>query len=213
MYHILLIFLALVVCISIHTGALALTGYLLGGKVEIVSLFLGPSLFGVKIGGTEFRLSALPMGGYVKYAEGFTDLHPLKRLAIAASGCLALLLAALVLLGLGGGWESFTNGFAQFVTGTLAPTTRGAQLLRALYGFAQSQPWTALLGLCAAKMAAYNLLPLPMLNGGEIILAFVEWLVPALRGMREKINLVGLCLMMVIMAAWAVALFYAVTGG
>ncbi len=69
-------------------------------KVLRFSIGFGPRLFGVRRGETEYRLSALPLGGYVKMAgddpaeevapedrgRGFLEQAPWKRLAIAVAG-------------------------------------------------------------------------------------------------------------------------------
>jgi len=71
-----------------------------GVGVEKFSLGFGPKIFGKKVGDTEYLLSALPLGGYVKMVgEGedaeiteeqrehsFADKSPLKRIAIVAAG-------------------------------------------------------------------------------------------------------------------------------
>jgi len=69
-------------------------------KVLRFSIGFGPRLFGVQRGETEYRISALPLGGYVKMAgddpnevvapedrgRGFLEQTPWKRLAIAVAG-------------------------------------------------------------------------------------------------------------------------------
>lgn len=82
-----------------------------GVGVEKFSLGFGPKIFGKKIGETEYLLSALPLGGYVKMVgEGddveltgeerersFSDKAPLKRIAIVAAGPVFNLLFAYVI--------------------------------------------------------------------------------------------------------------------
>jgi len=69
----------------------------LGVKVEKFSIGFGRKLFGVKKGGTEYLISAFPLGGYVKMAgddptdvkgapEEFYSKSPLKRFLIIFSG-------------------------------------------------------------------------------------------------------------------------------
>jgi regulator of sigma E protease len=79
--------------------------------VEKFSLGFGPKIYGKKIGETEYLLSALPLGGYVKMVgEGddvelteeergrsFSDKAPLKRIAIVAAGPVFNLLFAYVI--------------------------------------------------------------------------------------------------------------------
>jgi regulator of sigma E protease len=69
-------------------------------KVLRFSIGFGPRLFGVHRGDTEYRLSALPLGGYVKMAgddpsetlapedrgRGFLEQSPWRRFAIAVAG-------------------------------------------------------------------------------------------------------------------------------
>ena len=84
-----------------------------GVGVEKFSLGFGPKLFGKKVGDTEYLISALPLGGYVKMVgegEGddfvigdadrersFAEKAPLKRIAIVAAGPVFNLLFAWVL--------------------------------------------------------------------------------------------------------------------
>ena len=54
--------------IFVHEGGHFLAAKRMGVKVEKFSLGFGPRLAGFKRGGTEFLLSAIPLGGYVKLA-------------------------------------------------------------------------------------------------------------------------------------------------
>jgi len=83
-----------------------------GVGVEKFSLGFGPRLVGIKRGETEYRISALPLGGYVKMvgeapgedvspelaAKSFTHKPVWKRAAIVASGPAMNLILAIVLL-------------------------------------------------------------------------------------------------------------------
>ena len=73
---------------------------LFGVGVEIFSLGFGPRLFGKKIGITDYRVSAIPLGGFVKMVGdepdseidsdqipfSFSHKHVLKRILIVAAG-------------------------------------------------------------------------------------------------------------------------------
>src|SRR5690242_9990910 len=73
---------------------------LLGVKVIRFSIGFGPRLFGFVRGETEYRIAALPLGGYVKMAgddpseapapedrgRGFLEQSPWRRLVIALAG-------------------------------------------------------------------------------------------------------------------------------
>jgi regulator of sigma E protease len=87
--------------IVIHEFGHFIVAKLLGIAVETFSVGFGPKLFGFRIGDTDYRLSAIPLGGYVKFrgenlemlqgkSEGSIDeflSHPKwKRFLVALAG-------------------------------------------------------------------------------------------------------------------------------
>src|SRR5438105_9828229 len=66
MIYILAILIVLGPLVFIHELGHHLAAKLFGVRVEVFSLGFGKRLFGFKRGGTDYRLSALPFGGYVK---------------------------------------------------------------------------------------------------------------------------------------------------
>src|SRR5215468_2723711 len=55
------------IAINIHEFGHFIVAKILGIRVEAYSLFgLGPRLFGIKLGNTDYRISAIPIGAYVK---------------------------------------------------------------------------------------------------------------------------------------------------
>ncbi len=54
--------------VLIHEFGHFIVARFFGVRVDVFSFGLGPRLFGVKRGATDYRLSALPMGGYVRMA-------------------------------------------------------------------------------------------------------------------------------------------------
>jgi regulator of sigma E protease len=89
--------------IFVHELGHFVVAKLLGVKVLRFSIGFGPRLFGFTRGETEYRIAALPLGGYVKMAgddpaaevapedrgRGFLEQAPWRRLAIAFAGPLA----------------------------------------------------------------------------------------------------------------------------
>jgi regulator of sigma E protease len=81
-----------------------------GVRVEKFSLGMGPKLFGYKKGDTEYIISALPLGGYVKMAGENPDEEPTgaadefqsktvwQRMKIAATGPLTNILLAFLIM-------------------------------------------------------------------------------------------------------------------
>ena len=54
--------------IFIHEGGHYICARLIGVRVQVFSLGFGPRLFGFRRGDTDYRLSAVPLGGYVRVA-------------------------------------------------------------------------------------------------------------------------------------------------
>lgn len=88
------------ILIFVHELGHFLFAKLFGVGVEKFSLGFGPKLIGKQIGETEYRISAFPLGGYVKmvgegsegeaeevdHERSFAEKPPLKRMVIVAAG-------------------------------------------------------------------------------------------------------------------------------
>jgi len=99
------------VLIFFHELGHFLVARMLGVGVEKFSLGFGPKLVGKKIGITEYQISAIPLGGYVKMVGespdseldpsdipiSFTHKHVLKRILIVAAGPLFNILLAMII--------------------------------------------------------------------------------------------------------------------
>ncbi|RJR23030.1 MAG: RIP metalloprotease RseP [Desulfobacteraceae bacterium] len=112
LYYVIPFVIVLGILIFFHELGHFLVAKYFGVKILKFSLGFGPKIVGRQIGETEYLISALPLGGYVKMlGEGeedepveqkelqrsFAAQHPLKRMAIVAAGPMAnLLLAALI---------------------------------------------------------------------------------------------------------------------
>ena len=103
------------VLIFFHEFGHFLIARLFGVGVEKFSLGFGPRLIGKKIGRTDYRISAIPLGGYVKMigeepdanvspediAISFTHKHVIKRMCIVAAGPIFnVLLAVIIFFGI-----------------------------------------------------------------------------------------------------------------
>jgi regulator of sigma E protease len=98
------------VMVLVHEFGHFAVAKLCGVRVEVFSLGFGTRLFGVKWGETDYRVSALPLGGYVKMAgetpgvettgdPGEFSSHPRwQRVLIAVAGPVANFLLAFALM-------------------------------------------------------------------------------------------------------------------
>ena len=101
------------VCIIIHELGHLLMGKAVGVKAEIFSVGYGRGIWKKKIGDTTWQITAIPLGGYVKFygddydegrdvPGGFFSVPPLKRIVPVLGGPLFnLILGAIIFLGLG----------------------------------------------------------------------------------------------------------------
>ncbi|AKF82775.1 hypothetical protein MFUL124B02_30305 [Myxococcus fulvus 124B02] len=184
-----------------------------GVRPTRVKLGVGPRLFTLSLGGIQWALRPLvPFGSAVSFeeetAEGASKPpvdNRLRQLPVALhAGTILLPWAVLVgvamaCLGPGEGLRHFLSGFALPFQLSLLPERierfvtllRDGELLRA---------W----GLLSAKVAAANLLPLPVLAGGSLVM--LPW-----RNQRERVPVWAASLNLLAMAfalPWACYVVY-----
>src|SRR5258708_10956995 len=79
------IFLVLGVMILVHEWGHFIVARFFAVRVDVFSIGFGPRLFGFKWGATDYRISALPLGGYVRMAgrslseKEFNNVAPNRR--------------------------------------------------------------------------------------------------------------------------------------
>jgi len=112
LYYIIPFIFVLGILIFFHELGHFLTAKYFGVKVLRFSLGFGPKLTGRKVGETEYRISMVPLGGYVKMLgenqdepaetdedmeRSFGNQHVLKRMGIVAAGPIFNFLLALII--------------------------------------------------------------------------------------------------------------------
>ena len=124
--------------IALHEWGHYIVARLCGVKVLTYSIGFGPKIAGwtSKRSGIDYRISALPLGGYVKMLDeregevakheqhlAFNRQHPLKKIAIVAAGPIMNFIIAIVLF-----WVLFMTPSEQLATniGQVLPNTPAA---------------------------------------------------------------------------------------
>jgi membrane-associated protease RseP (regulator of RpoE activity) len=210
----LLILLAVLICFVLHAICFAMCGALFGAALEEISIFVGPKLLSKKIRGIEFSLRLLPLGSFAKFeTTSFQRRHPLQKAVIIASGCAFHLVLAAVILGADSATELFLNGFVQIVSGALLPLERGALLAQKAMAFAMQNDYLIVFAAVAAKSAAWNLLPVPPFNGGQILQLLLQSIFHWSDQVEGNVALLGFLIAILLNLSWIVAFATALLRG
>src|SRR5215475_911224 len=130
--------------IVIHEFGHFIVAKLLGIAVETFSVGFGPRLFGFRIGNTDYRISAIPLGGYVKFrgenlellqgkSEGsvdeFLSQPKWKRFLVALAGPVFNLVTALLIptAAIMYGFQADVYDSQQVVVGEVKPGSTAEQ--------------------------------------------------------------------------------------
>jgi regulator of sigma E protease len=217
------IVLLLSLLIVIHEAGHLAAARAVGIPVEAFSVGLGPKLWARRWGRVEYSLRALPLGGFVLPAiadeEDWRAIPLRKRLAYFLGGPLANLLAALPLMAalnvkLYGAslyqvaiapFLQLGRGLAYFLTVLPAMLAHPSGLSGAVGIVAQggrSTSWMELVvfavGL-SVSLAVLNLLPIPVLDGGQILLCCLEKVFPRAQRLRLPLTVIGLIFLAAVM--------------
>jgi regulator of sigma E protease len=205
--------------ILIHELGHLAAARLVGIPVAGFSVGLGPKVWSWHWGWTEYSIRALPLGGYVLPAvsdpDDFRSIALRKRLVYFLGGPLANLVAALILCA---GVNVVTRGFS-FQGILIAPFEQVAracwQVLASLpVMFNHPEQMSGVVGIVveggriaavgmilpfaislSVSLAVLNLLPIPVLDGGQIVMSCLEELFPRLTALRVPLTLLGLLLL------------------
>jgi regulator of sigma E protease len=217
------IVLLLSLLIVIHEAGHLAAARAVGIPVEAFSVGLGPKLWARRWGRVEYSLRALPLGGFVLPAivddEDWRAIPLRKRLAYFLGGPLANLLAALPLLAalnvklhgasfyqvaiapfleLGGLLWRFLSVLPSMLahpaalTGAVGIVAEGGRST----SFVELAFFAAALSL---SLAVLNLLPIPVLDGGQILLCCLETAFPRAQRLRVPLTVMGLIFLAAVM--------------
>jgi len=208
-----------ILVVIVHVTAMAFAFQAFGVTIREVAFGFGPVVY--RHGKVLIKL--VPSGGYVKlkdtndgefYGEvsssvddAFNHKSRWMQSMMSLSGPAALVIVASV-TNATPGLTGVVSGFSQIVCGALEPLSTAQMYLESAKDVLNQSGFFALLGLLAAKVAAFNLLPLTYTNGGQAILPWVrrdrrhpeEWEMPLAN--------FSIWIAIAIALSWFVALIY-----
>ena len=202
--------------ILIHELGHLAAARLVGIPVAGFSVGLGPKVWSWHRGWTEYSIRALPLGGYVlpaiTDADEFRAIALKRRLVYFLGGPLANLLAALIACAV---MNVMTRGFS-FQGLLIAPFEQVAvtcwqvqtslpdmfnhpEQMKGVIGIVVIGGQAAAAGMIvpfgiflSVSLAVLNLLPIPLLDGGQIVMSCLEDLFPRLVALRVPLTVMGL---------------------
>lgn len=193
-----------------------------GIPVAGFSVGFGPKLLTRRWGQVEYSLRAFPLGGFVMLAvtdeEELRAISLRKRLAFYLGGPLANLLAALPALSVLNGlhdasfYQLAILPFRQVAAscwqllGLLATLPSRPESISGVVGIvveggrlAQSGKGLEIAISLSISLAVFNLLPIPVLDGGQITMACLEEAFPRFARLRMPLTVLGLIVLATVM--------------
>jgi len=175
--------------VLIHELGHFLTSKLFGIATPIFSIGFGPQLLGYQFGDTLFQIAALPLGGYVSIDHvALENKSYLINMAIMSSGILCNFLLSYIIISYltacinctpqekehaRAGRIRMRDRLMQFLksegyTGTIGPIGIIGMLGKSI--LVSSRIFMLVLAILSFNIGMFNLLPLPFLDGGQMII-------------------------------------------
>ena len=220
----LLVIASLGALIFLHELGHLLVALKLGVPVERFSLGFGPRIWGFEWRGVEYRISLIPFGGYVlprvKDLEDFHRISVWKRILFSLGGPLANIFTAYicylaVIISINRDpWAPLTALYQvvlslytvlisygmlfmdpSLASGALGIVTQGGAFVGG--SMVRLLVFSAFLSL---NLALFNLLPVPVLDGGKILFALLEKVDLRTRKLQLPATLISLVFLILVIA-------------
>ena len=211
--------------VLVHEAGHLLAAKLTGIPVARFSVGFGRKLAGFEWRGTEYRLSLIPLGGYVMPGVATESEYlavPLhKRIVFALGGPVANILFVLPMLAAVNLLRGHVSAYAVFIAPFSQLGGMTLQMLTALTKlFSEPTGISGVVGIVAnggefiamsavraffftailsLNLAVFNLLPLPPLDGGKILLDSIQRVFPGARKAYLPVVLAGWLMMLGLM--------------
>ncbi len=203
--------LVIVICFSVisvvvHIGTFIVMGRLLSIPIEDAAFFLGPKVAKLHFATFDLKIGIIPYSGYVTFANDVLEKSGLlKKSLLMLSGCASLFFVAGAFRGFDVTAHSVMDGFSEIVTGAISPIKVGRPLVAEAHHFLATNTIWAGLSAVFAKLCAFNLLPLTVMNGGNWMLRCVKTVVPISERIEFTLALVSFILALALHGLWGIA--------
>lgn len=190
------------ILLIVHEYGHLLACQIRGVPAPVFSIGVGPTVWNKVHNGTDYRLAAIPLAGYVQYEpeDDTVDIDPVDRIVIYLGGPVANFVLAFALFCAIGQPQAFVNAcgtmmdvLGNLFTGRLSlDRLSGPVGIVHIAGQSLADGWRSLTHFAAflsLNLAVLNLLPLPVLDGGQILRAVIEWLTGKRLSMRWRIGM------------------------
>jgi regulator of sigma E protease len=211
--------------ILVHEFGHFIAARIVGVPIKIFSIGFGPKLWAMKKRETEYRIAMIPLGGYVmpdvEDDKEFLALPLYKRIAMTAGGPLASIILPLFCFALVNCISTgiSLNGlfvkpvhqaylvFSGVAVALLGIFSQHSQLSGIVGVVAQGGQFIGMsfikaiqfAGLISLNLAVLNLVPLPVLDGGKILLYLMEGVHPKFSKLHYPLAIAGWVLVMGLM--------------
>jgi hypothetical protein len=177
---------------------------LVGLTIDKVQIFYGKPIYIFWSKKRKYEFGYIPTGGGVTYdIEEFSKLGIISRLFIETSGPILILLSSILILSVLPATHQFTKGFQQIIVGSFSSVNVGVKLIDKCIIMLNSYSYFYCYAVLSTKLAAFNLLPIPPLNGGRFIIGFFH-------NIKRKIAITnfGFIFLLIIMIRWLYIIIY-----
>ena len=201
----------LLITVAFHEAAHMIVALLCKVKVEAFSIGFGKVLLHKKLWNIDFRLSAIPLGGYCrlegekgKTKTGWLTKRYSKKLAIVLAGVTANLLIAFLCYWIN--YKSIRLGLYVDFKLLTSIFTKDYLTIYVLIATLQPNLFILQLGLMNLFACLTNLLPIPALDGGFVWLFHLERIYkekfPVFLDKITKIGFIVLIILQVVLIYW-----------
>ena len=168
--NLLIFFVFVTVGSLVHQLGMVIACLVLRIRLSVVCIGSGPLFTTIQTRVAPIKIHWLFPGGYIKLADGELARVSLSaRVCFQVAGPVVLLASSALFIPATGVYQHFISTLSNFYAFASVPKALGCDIWKRYFDVQLVTPLIAY-GIVAAKMSAVNLFPIPVLNGGRILL-------------------------------------------